>query len=102
MVIVDTTVLVDYLNDVSTPEVEWLERESTRQRLGVLDVMLCEVLQGLSTDAEAATVLRDLIFTAWLASAEPAAPRTGIVQPNDPANPRYSPATGSAFSGMRR
>jgi len=60
VVIVDTTVLVDYLNDVSTPEVEWLERESTRQRLGVLDVMLCEVLQGLSTDAEAATVLRDL------------------------------------------
>jgi predicted nucleic acid-binding protein len=46
---------------VSTPEVEWLERESTRQRLGVLDVMLCEVLQGLSTDAEAARVLRGLI-----------------------------------------
>jgi predicted nucleic acid-binding protein len=60
VVIVDTTVWVDYLNDVGTPEVEWLERESTRQRLAVLDVMVCEVLQGLSTDAEAATVLRDL------------------------------------------
>lgn len=59
------------------------------------------------TDAEArelvyacttqgATVLRDLIYTAWLGSAEPAAPRTGIVQPNDPANPRYNPAAGSA------
>jgi predicted nucleic acid-binding protein len=60
VVIIDTTVWVDYLNDVSTPEVEWLERASTRQRLGVLDVMLCEVLQGLSTDAEAASVLRDL------------------------------------------
>jgi hypothetical protein len=46
--------------------------------------------------SDGATLLRDLIYTAWLTSAAPAAPRTGIVQPNDPANPRYNPATGSA------
>jgi hypothetical protein len=46
--------------------------------------------------AAGATVLRDLIYTAWVTSAQAAAPRTGIVQPNDPANPRYNPATGSA------
>ena len=46
--------------------------------------------------ADGASLLRDLIYTAWTASAAPAAPRTGIVQPNDPRNPRYNPATGSA------
>lgn len=58
MVIVDTTVWVDYLNGVHTPETVWFERESLRQRLGLLDLMVCEILQGLSTDAEATRVLR--------------------------------------------
>jgi predicted nucleic acid-binding protein len=60
MVIVDTTVWVDYLKGASTPEVEWLDRENSRQRLGLLDLMACEVLQGLSTDEEAVRVLRHL------------------------------------------
>ena len=60
MVIVDTTAWVDYLNGTSTPEVEWLEREASRQRLGLLDLNLCEVLQGLSTDEEAVRVARHL------------------------------------------
>jgi predicted nucleic acid-binding protein len=60
VVIVDTTVWVDYLGGVSTPEFEWFEREVVRQRLGLLDLMLCEVLQGLSTDDEAARILRHL------------------------------------------
>jgi predicted nucleic acid-binding protein len=60
MVIVDTTVWVDYLKGVSTPEVEWLDRETSRQRLGLRDLMACEVLQGLSTDEEAVRVLRHL------------------------------------------
>ena len=60
MVIVDTTVWVDYLNGHSTPEVEWFDRESERQRLGLLDLTVCEVLQGVSTDAVAARVLRTL------------------------------------------
>jgi predicted nucleic acid-binding protein len=60
VVIVDTTVWVDYLNGVSTPEVEWFERAALRQRLGLLDLMLCEILQGLSTDDEAARILRHL------------------------------------------
>jgi predicted nucleic acid-binding protein len=60
MVIVDTTVWVDYLKGAGTPEVEWLDRETSRQRLGLLDLMACEVLQGLSTDQEAVRVLRHL------------------------------------------
>lgn len=60
MVIVDTTVWIDYLNDVETPETDWLDQQLTRQPLGLLDLMVCEILQGLSTDEEAARVLRDL------------------------------------------
>ncbi|MGE3511931.1 MAG: PIN domain nuclease [Vicinamibacterales bacterium] len=76
--IVDTTVWVDYLNGISTPEVEWFDRESERQRLGVLDLTVCEVLQGVSTDAAAARVLRALrrfeVFdTGGIALAEAAA-----------------------------
>ena len=58
--IVDTTVWVDYLNGVVTPQTDWLDQQVTRQRLGLLDLMLCEILQGLSTDEDAARVLRRL------------------------------------------
>lgn len=60
MVIVDTTVWVDYLNDVTAPETEWLDTQLACQPLGLLDLMICEILQGLATDEEAARVLRDL------------------------------------------
>jgi len=45
--------------------------------------------------ADAATLLRDLINTAWATSADPA-PAAGMTDPtNDPKNPQYNPATGS-------
>lgn len=47
MVVVDSTVWIDYLNGARTPQTEWLDREIDRQRLGLLDIILCEVLQGL-------------------------------------------------------
>lgn len=60
MVIVDSSVWIDYLNGTSTPEVEWLDREADRRRLGLLDLCVCEILQGLATDQEAARVWREL------------------------------------------
>lgn len=60
MIIVDTTVWIDYLKNVTTPETAWLDSQLTRQPLGVLDLMVCEILQGLATDKEASRVLRDL------------------------------------------
>ena len=60
MVIVDTTVWVDYLNGVASPETDWLDDQSTQQRLGLLDLMVCEVLQGIPTDREASRVMRHL------------------------------------------
>src|SRR5262245_39193005 len=47
--------------------------------------------------SEAATTLRDLVYTAWLESAAEAQPSPpGGLQPMDPKHPRYNPATGSA------
>jgi hypothetical protein len=61
MVIVDTTVWIDYLRENSTPQVGWLEQEITRQRLGITDIILCEVLQGIKDDKEFARV-RDALL----------------------------------------
>ncbi len=61
MVIVDTTVWVDYLRGTQNPEVEWLNREIARQRLGLTDIILCEVLQGIPDDRWFARVRRDLL-----------------------------------------
>jgi predicted nucleic acid-binding protein len=47
MVIVDTTVWVDYLRGDENPETRWLDRELQRQRLGLTDLILCDVLQGI-------------------------------------------------------
>jgi len=46
--------------------------------------------------ASGASFLRDLAYTAWLESAKPAPAVKPIDVPNNPENPRYNPATGSA------
>jgi predicted nucleic acid-binding protein len=60
MVIVDTTVWVDYLRGTATPQTGWLDRELVHQRLGLPDLVLCEVLQGVGSESEATRVLRAL------------------------------------------
>ena len=47
MVIVDTTVWIDYLRGASNQETAWLDREMKQRRLGLTDLILCEVLQGV-------------------------------------------------------
>jgi len=61
MVIVDTTVWIDYLAGTSNAETEWLERELTRRRLGLTDLTLCEVLQGIRGDDEFQQVRTELL-----------------------------------------
>lgn len=60
MVIVDTTVWIDYFGGVKNAESDWLDREIPQQRLGLTDVILCEVLQGIREEASFARVLREL------------------------------------------
>ncbi|MBI2059395.1 MAG: PIN domain nuclease [Nitrospirae bacterium] len=50
MVIVDTTVWIDYFRGTPTPHTRWLDLELGRQRLGITDLILCEVLQGIPDD----------------------------------------------------
>jgi len=59
LVIVDTTVWIDYLTGVRNAETDWLDRELDRQRLGLTDLILCEVLQGIRDDAAFSRVQRE-------------------------------------------
>jgi predicted nucleic acid-binding protein len=61
MVIVDTTVWIDYLRGAENPHILWLEQELTRQRLGLTDLILCEVLQGIRDQASFAQVRDHLL-----------------------------------------
>jgi predicted nucleic acid-binding protein len=61
VVIVDTTVWIDYFQGTSNPETEWLEAELDRQRLGLTDIILCEVLQGVRDEPTAIDVERQLL-----------------------------------------
>jgi len=61
MVIIDTTVWIDYLRGVSTPQVEWLETEMTCQRLGITDLILYEVLQGIRDEQKFIQTREDLL-----------------------------------------
>ena len=61
MVIVDTSVWVDFLNGVTNPESEWLDLNLDRERIGLTTIILAEVLQGLRDEREAALVQRELM-----------------------------------------
>ena len=50
MTIVDTSVWIDLLDGTNTPETSWLTEHIHTVEIGVLDLILCEVLQGVSSD----------------------------------------------------
>ena len=60
MTIVDSTVWVDYLRGFSNSETNHLDRILATERLGLTDLILCEVLQGVEGESSAASVLREL------------------------------------------
>ena len=60
MVIVNTSVLVDFINGVANPETEWLDLRLDQQRFGLTTLILTEVLQGFRDDREAALVHSEL------------------------------------------
>ena len=60
MVIVDTTVWIDFLSGAQNPETDWLSLQLGRQRLGLTDLNFCEVLQGIRDDRSFARVQREL------------------------------------------
>lgn len=60
MIVVDTSVWIDHLNDIATPEVIVLRGLVGQQPILMGDLILCEVLQGIRSDREAAQVERAL------------------------------------------
>jgi predicted nucleic acid-binding protein len=60
MTIVDTTVWIDYFAGTVNLHTDWLDHELNRQRLGLTDLILCEVLQGVRTDSDFTKVRRTL------------------------------------------
>lgn len=56
MIVVDSSVWIDYLNDIETPSTLVLDRLVDKQPLIVGDLVMCEVLRGLRTDAQADAV----------------------------------------------
>ena len=57
MVIVDTTVWIDYFRGRRTAQTQWLDQALGVTRVGLCDLILCEILQGMPSDADAASVL---------------------------------------------
>lgn len=49
MIIVDSTVWIDYLAGIVNPHTEWLDN-ALQQPLGLTDLILCEVLQGIGDE----------------------------------------------------
>lgn len=63
MVIVDASVWIDYLKGIKTPQAEWLDAHLDSQGLGLTDITLCEVLQGVKDrHQQAQTQARLLAF----------------------------------------
>ena len=61
MVIVDSTVWVDYFNGKHNPQTDWLDARLDRERLGLTTIILAEVLQGVRDERAAARVERELL-----------------------------------------
>jgi len=53
VIIVDTTVWIDYIGGHETPHATWLDAAIPVTRLGLTDLILCEILQGVRGEAQA-------------------------------------------------
>jgi predicted nucleic acid-binding protein len=60
MVIVDSTVWIDYFRGVENPQSVWLDAQTETKRLGLTDLILSEVLQGIRDDHEFLRVQTEL------------------------------------------
>ena len=65
MVIVDTTVWIDYLRGIENAQTDWLSRQMRTRRIALTDLILCEVLQGIREPA-AFREIRDELLRRFL------------------------------------
>jgi predicted nucleic acid-binding protein len=50
MIIVDTSVMIDYLAERADARTEWLDRQIDVQRIGITTLILTEILQAIRSD----------------------------------------------------
>jgi predicted nucleic acid-binding protein len=50
------------------PETEWLDREIEREKIGLTELILCEVLQGVRSDREFTSLRKQLLEFAVFSS----------------------------------
>jgi predicted nucleic acid-binding protein len=60
MTIVETTVWIDYLANRSNPWTEWVDQNIGIRKLGLTDLIFCEVLQGFAEEKTFETIRRKL------------------------------------------
>ena len=60
MVLIDTTVWIDYLAGTLNSQTLWLDHELGNQPLAITDLIYCEILQGIRGDALFTHIRRDL------------------------------------------
>jgi predicted nucleic acid-binding protein len=61
VVIIDSTVWVDYFNGQHNPETDWLDARLDQERLGLTTIILTEVLQGIRDERRAADAQKALL-----------------------------------------
>lgn len=52
MTIVDSSVWIDYLADIENAETDWLDEQVGSGEIAVVDLVLCEVLQGFRNEEQ--------------------------------------------------
>jgi predicted nucleic acid-binding protein len=67
--IVDSTVWVDYFTGRDNAETRWLENAIGYESVGITDLILCEVLQGIRDDRQFAEIKRQLLDFEFFATA---------------------------------
>ena len=53
MILVDTSVWIDWDRGVANPQTDWLRDNLTRTEIGLTDLILCELLQGCRDERHA-------------------------------------------------
>ena len=60
MLLIDSSVWIDYFNGFATPQTDYLDAALTRREILVGDIILAEVLQGFRSDADFEAALHAL------------------------------------------
>ena len=61
VVIVESGVWVDFFRGLRTPETEWILAEAGERLIGTLDLIICEVLQGVPREPEYRKIRRKML-----------------------------------------